>query len=330
MSGIRVCFSHRTAFQILRAVPPAKRKSIRRGAFELPDRSPSGEELRDILDRIVRAFPAIRFDDPVHVLLRTAEHRRLSADCREHVCAAAMSGSSFFSLLDGVYVVSPSFAFVNAAASSTSAISLSELAFELCGTYQGWRTGVDSAYDTAPLASVRELRAFAERYSSLDGARKALRSLRYVADGSASARETKQTLVLGLPHRYGGYALGIPRLNYEVQANGAARELTGKSCFRCDLCWPEAKVDVEYQSRLAHEGEPKRLKDSRRANALASMGWTVVGVTNDELDSLAATDAIADTIRRRLGKPSRVRVANHHARKLKLRRQLGLPVGLDR
>ena len=83
-------------------------------------------------------------------------------------------------------------------------------------------------------------------------------------------------------------------MNYEVKANPAARALTGKSCFRCDLCWPEAKLDVEYQSRESHSGEKKRIEDSRRANALASMGWTVVSVTNDELDSLAATDAIAD------------------------------------
>ena len=60
-----------------------------------------------------------------------------------------------------------------------------------------------------------------------------------------------------------------------------------------------------------------------------AMGWAVVGVTNDELDSLAATDAIADTIRRLLGKRVQVRVSDYHARKLRLRRQLGLPVGYD-
>ena len=58
-------------------------------------------------------------------------------------------------------------------------------------------------------------------------------------------------------------------------------------------------------------------------------GRTVSGVTNDELDSLAATDAIAEAIRRRLGKRLQMSVADHHARKLRLRRQLGLPVGYD-
>lgn len=118
-------------------------------------------------------------------------------------------------------------------------------------------------------------------------------------------------------------------MNYEVRASPAARALTGKSCFRCDLCWPEAKLDVEYQSRESHEGEASRIGDSRRMNALAAMGWTVVCITNDELDSLAATDVIADTIRRHLGKRSEVRVSGYHARKLRLRRQLGLRVGRE-
>lgn len=55
------------------------------------------------------------------------------------------------------------------------------------------------------------------------------------------------------------------------------------------------------------------------------MGWTVVSVTNDELDSLDATDTITQTIRRLLGLRSQIRISDYHARKLKLRRKLGLP-----
>ena len=65
------------------------------------------------------------------------------------------------------------------------------------------------------------------------------------------------------------------------------------------------------------------------ARALAAMGWTVLGVTNDELNSLAATDAVAEAIRRHLGKRLRTNVSDWHARKLRLRRRLGLPVGYE-
>ncbi len=186
---------------------------------------------------------------------------------------------------------------------------------------------METAYNVPALSSTRELLAFLARNLSLGGAGKLARAMAYIADCSASPRETKQALVLGLPHRYGGYGLGIPHMNFEVKANPAVRAMTGKRSFRLDLCWPGAKLDVEYQSRFSHEGEAARLSDSRRANALMAMGWTVVGVTNEELDSLAATDAIANTILQQLGKRAQVRTPDYHARKLKLRRQLGLPAG---
>ncbi|WP_255467413.1 hypothetical protein [Raoultibacter phocaeensis] len=240
-----------------------------------------------------------------------------------------LSGASFYRLAKGVYTAAPALSLVHMASHEKHAVGIQELAYELCGTYQTRRTGVESAYNVAPLASVRGLRDFVSRNASLGGAQKAMRSLRYVADGSASARETKQALVLGLPHMHGGYGLGVPRMNYEVQASSAARAITGKQSFRCDLCWPDAKLDVEYQSRESHSGEESRIGDSRRTNALVSMGWTVIEITNDELDSLVATDTIADAIRRHLGKRGRVRVPDYHARKLKLRRQLGLAVGYE-
>lgn len=203
-------------------------------------------------------------------------------------------------------------------------IALLEPAYEACGTHQTHRTGVTSAYDVAPLTSVAALQGLASLYPSLDGSRKVARILRYLADGSASSQETKQALVLGLPLMCGGYALGIPRMNYEIEADAAAQAIAGRRCFRCDLCWPEARLDVEYQSRESHAGEMSRLRDSRRTNALKSMGWHVVGITNDELGGLAATDTIAETLRRCLGRRLGVRPADYHARKLRLRRRLGL------
>ncbi|HJF63364.1 MAG TPA: endonuclease domain-containing protein [Gordonibacter urolithinfaciens] len=262
------------------------------------------------------AHHGIRIDQPVHVLVGTAAHRRLAPDFREHVCAAPLAGREFYRLAEGVF-----------SAGAALALALLELVYETCGTYQTRRTGVGSAYDVPPLACVDDLRTFVARNPSLVGAGKLGRVLRYTADRSASARETKQALVLGLPLRQGGEGLGIPRMNFVVRASPAARAISGRSSFRCDLCWPEAKLDVEYQSRFAHEGEASRLRDSRRTNALMAMGWTVVGVTNDELDSLAATETIARTIRRHLGKRSQFRIDDLHARKLELRRQLGLGVG---
>lgn len=328
MEPMRVCFSHRTAFEVLRTVDAQELVCAAAGAaLRLPDRAPSGDDLEDLIARIESAHPGLLIDHPAHILLGSASRCRSSSRRVPHVCTQQLQGRPLFRLPGGIGVCSAAFACVQTAPSTRGKIDLLELAYELCGTYRTRRTSAVPAYQVPPLVSARTLRDFALRNPSIDGAQSVARVVPYLADGSASPRETKQALVLGLPHRYGGYGLGIPRMNYSVKASSAARALTGKSYFRCDLCWPEAKLDVEYQSRWAHEGEASRIKDSRRANALASMGWTVVGVTNDELDSLVAIDAIADTIRRRLGKRSQVRVGDYHTRKLKLRRQLGLPVG---
>ena len=141
----------------------------------------------------------------------------------------------------------------------------------------------------------------------------------------AALEKDAVALLLGLPLRYGGYNLGIPQMNWRVEEKGEARSIARRGHFRCDLCWPEARIDVEYQSREMHGGEEKRVNDSRRVNALTEMGWTVVGVTGDELASITATDAIADALRKRLGKRAcRVDEALL-ARRMQLRSRLGLP-----
>lgn len=323
------CFGYRTAFQILRQTEPRDRKPLR-SSYAPPDRTPTDDELASHIDLLREAYPFMALDRPYHVLVADARcRRRLARTCMTHVCAAQLSGQPFRRLSTGAAVSAAELAFVHAAALEKNPVSLLELGYELCGSYQTPRTGVPSGYQVPALSSVRAIKDFAARNPSLRGAAKAMRATRYLADGSASPRETKKALVLGLPHMYGGYGLGIPRMNHKVPASPAARALTGKSFFRCDLCWPEAKLDVEYQSRESHAGEENRILDSRRTNALIAMGWTVVCVTNDELDSLTATDAIAETIRKHLGKRPQVRVSGYHARKLKLRRQLGLPVGYD-
>lgn len=329
MRPFPICFGYETALQILRTTSMHERSLLRSGPRALPNEAPNAKVFSRSFELLKASHPAMVIERPAHILVSRASQCRSSSAFTVHACSTELQGRSLLRLEDGVHASSAALAFAHLAAREKSAIALLELGYELCGTYQTRRTGVPSDYQVEPLASVRVLEAFVARNPSLRGAAKAAKALRYVADNSASPRETKQALALGLPMMYGGYGLGIPRMNFEVRASPAARALTGKSCFRCDLCWPEAKLDVEYQSRESHSGEEKRLEDSRRTNALVAMGWTVLSVTNDELDSLVATDTIADTIRRHLGKRQQVRVSGYHARKLKLRRQLGLPVGYD-
>lgn len=324
-----IYFSHQTALQIIREIGIDKLVRLRGQTSTLPSQSPSTEEVANAIAQLECAYPHLHIERPAHILVGSSSRCRFSATCQPHRCAIPLSYGSFYKIERGIYVASPPLAFIQMTSQTKDKISLIELGYELTGTYQTLRTATTARYQVPSLTSVRALRDYANRNASLNGAQKVLNVVRYITDGSASARETKQALVLGLPHRYGGAGLGIPHMNYKVETSREARAITGKKYFRCDLCWPEAKLDVEYQSRAWHEGEEHRISDSRRTHALTAMDWTVVAITGSELDSLTATDVIAQSLRKRLGIHSQIRIADYHARKLKLRRQLGLPMGYD-
>ena len=291
----------------------------------LPAQAPLREEVLAAIDLAEGELQGLRIERPAHILVGSTQHCWKNDDYVSHACSATLSKGSFRRLGPGVYACAPALVFALAGGQKTSDVALLELAYELCGTYSTPLTCEKSVYNTSALATADELADYARRNGDVKGARKALRLARFVADGSASPRETKLALLLGLPHTMGGGGLGIPRMNYEVEATREARLIAQRASFRCDLCWPEACLDVEYQSRAIHGNEASRIDDSRRENALHAMGWEVVGVTNEELDSQAACDVITSTLAKRLGKDPRVRTKDYRERKMSLRAELGLP-----
>ncbi len=326
----RICFGHLTALQILQPLDRACWRPRRARARTLPDHAPRAGELQRKLELLETMHADLRFEKPAHVLVGNP-NCRASPTCKPHVHGNPLPSGSLLRLDRETTLTAPATSFVHLARQASETALLSELGWEMCGSYQTKRTGTRPAYQVEPLTSTRALRTYVTKNPSMGGARKVQRILPYLADGSACPRANRSShSSSGCPCHAEGYGLGIPRMNYEVSANSAARAISGRRSFRCDLCWPEAKLDVEYQSREHHEGEVSRLRDSRRANALVAMGWIVIGVTNDELDSMLATDTIAASIRKRLCKRLQMRFPDHHARKLGLRRELaGCRFGFD-
>lgn len=262
---------------------------------------------------------------PLHVLIGSNKRCRQSSDCVPHVCTARLTHGDVYRIAEGLDCIAPAFAFV-LAASCLTVPKLLELGYEFCGSYRkDPRTG-ETVFNVPPLMSASNVRSFLHGHKGIVGRRKACQAAPYLADGSASPRETKAAIMLALPQMLGGYAMGTPSMNFEVNATALARTIADRKSFRCDLCWPKAKLDVEYQSREFHEGEESRIKDSRRTNALMSMGFTVVGITNKELEDPGSTEVIVDTIAKALRKRRQTEPARYEFLKRELREELGLPV----
>ena len=266
MSRPSICLGYKSALEVARAVKPDDLTMAKGGGRMLPDSAPSSTELRSVLERLEANHPGLHLERPVHLVVHNVSNYRGTELGKFHACTKAFSGKSLLRLND-VLVSTPELALVQAATQEKNLVALLELGWELCGSYRTARTSLQPAYQVEPLTTTKALRDFVSRNASLDGAGKVARILPYFADGSASPRETKLALILGLPMMHGGQGLGIPSMNHEVPANGAAWAISHRKSFRCDACWPEAKLDVEYQSKENHEGENSRIRDSRRANA---------------------------------------------------------------
>lgn len=290
-----------------------------------PSKAASRDQANDLTIRTCDPYLPAGIPMPLHCVSSSASTPRSAEFRKPHLCRLPLSGNALQRWNESILLSSPSLAFIQEA-SLRSFVDTLVLGFELCGTYQQQTLATSTVYGTQPLTSVRKIRGFLERNSRLFGAQRARAAASYLVDGSASPRETQAALLLGLPAFYGGYGLGMPSMNYEISCTPQATAISGRRTLRCDLFWPEASIAVEYQSREFHSGDLCRIRDSRRTNALQAMGIAVVGLTNNELESVEATDVIVETVRKAQGVRFRTAVGNYHARKLRLRRQLGLPL----
>lgn len=319
----KLVFCGKTALELAHFLNDANATPSRTVLASLPARAPSDADLQRILAPLcIRNRPA-PISRPVHLLFRNNSHHRKTPLRIPHRCTRLPKGRPLLKISENMFVVSPAFALCELA-DGADELDLLLLLWEACGNYRSTLTWTENAYETTPATSLRSLTRFIGENSHLHGSASIKRALRYVRDGSASARESQIALFMGLPIRYGGFNLGLPQMNYRVNASPEARLIAGRTHFRCDLCWPERKVDVEYQSDESHEGKIMRIKDSRRTNALISMGWNVINITNSEVKSLSTLEQIAERIRKMLRKRSYPRTHELDVRRLRLHRGLGI------
>lgn len=105
-------------------------------------------------------------------------------------------------------------------------------------------------------------------------------------------------------------------MNARVEIPAAARKLTSHGHFECDLFW-EGRLAVEYDSNAHHTSKTDIARDSKRRNALVSMGIPVITVTWDQLRSVVEMERVAFAVAGYLGK--RLRKERFRKRQMQLR-----------
>lgn len=256
-------------------------------------------------------------DRPLHVLVSDSSTRRSSSDIACHTQASALPPRSILDSQNGFCVCCPELCFVQMAATLTLP-KLVELGYELCGTYDASGTTLRRC---APLTSGERIASFIERAGRLNGKAAATRALRYAMDASASPRETILAMLLSLPYSLGGYGIPAPTLNHRIDLDQRGQRIAGRGYLVCDLYWPQAKLDVEYDGG-DHESAERMQKDSMRRDALISRGITVVTVTKWQLDDGGELNGIAHMIAERLGKRLRYKDPAFTQKHIALREEL--------
>ena len=266
------------------------------------------------------------FPPPVHIMIGDRTARQGSKKTKLHLFSGETPVGCFMNVGSGLMMSSPEFCFCQMAGQLTLA-KLIELGYELCGVY-ALPPNDDASipeigfYKRKPLTNVNKVQVFLETMSAFKGCNKAKRAMRYILDGSASPMETKLAIFLTLPYMLGGYAFALPELNKRITLTKTARKYFNKGYYICDLYWPKSKTAVEYDSDQQHTGSDRIANDSKRRNALASMGIKVVSVTKQQLYSSVELERAARTIAKHMNRRLFTTKSEFYAMHRELRKQL--------
>ncbi len=255
---------------------------------------------------------------PIHTVVPTQTARSQSASVRSHLWAASQHRGLYVDA-GGFYVSTPEAIFFQLA-SELSMPELVMLGLRMCSGYILDPDEHCGFRKHEPLTSVAELRKLAPRMRGTRGFDKARRALRYIADGSASPRESEVAALLCLPVSAGGYGLPTPQFNYEITVDLPDATMRQHHEHRkCDLFWPAARLGLEYDSKQFHSEGWQKDSDAARRTSLELCGITIISARSEQVSDVWKFDELAQLVAKRLGRRLRSTRSDLAARRLNLR-----------
>ncbi len=251
------------------------------------------------------AFPYL--SKPIHCLTTSSSVNKRKSNFTIHVTTQPIKRQSLIQVREGLVVPTPELALLQLA-NTESKLSVLHYAFAFCGGFALSGCSKDDLTNSATLTSVTALAKAARKFNGLHGAPKLRSLLPYVLNDSRSPQESLLAMVLTLPHYLGGFNLKAPKLNYRIDPGKRALQLGFSNYYVADLCWPEKRLIVEYDSNYAHLSPEQKTYDEARRNSLEYANYKLISVTSQQLSSITAMNAIAKEIARHLDQRIRPRV----------------------
>ena len=263
---------------------------------------------------------------PVDVLVFSPETRQVSNSVKCRVWSSSVPNGAFFRVGD-MMVSSPEFVYLQMARSLSTA-QLVALGCELCGHYALRPGGTSRSGDlgvcptrTAPLTNIDSIGRFLAASCGAPGLVNASRALKHVVEGSRSPMETMTALFLALPPTLGGYGFERPVMNAYIELDEEARTIARRRYCQGDICWPEHKLDIEYDGEV-HVGAAQMRSDAGRKLGIERMGWRVLTVTSAQVLDIDRFEVVAREAARRMKRTLKTRIMGHTVKRLALRQDL--------
>lgn len=309
-----IVLTHFTALEALRS--PALKQRLLKGdrcAAEPPAKAPSRDELVTISSRLPERVRSIR---PLEILIAHDAARTRPRHVRTHRALASLPANSAVEIAPGIRCVSPEHLAVQLASLLTP-LELIVLLSELLGTYAIAPELEDGMFRRrSPLTTPELVKDHLEALGPAPGTAKVRRALEKACVGSASPRETKLSLRLGLRKCLGGYGLDVLSMNGPLEVR-RIHDSMKKGVRKPDVLLlsregpekggkPYRGVAVEYDGK-DHDSFEQHARDVERHNELTAIGLVEYLVTKRQYGDLDYMDGLAELIRQELGIP-RVRV----------------------
>lgn len=263
------------------------------------------------------------FAQPYHIAVFHRDNRRRLQGICCHVVPDCLREVPHYLAASGVLLPPPELALVQQSR-ARSVIEVIVEATVLCSAY-AIGPG-NELQERSPVATPERIAAACCRHHAAFGCNTLRRAEGWIMPNAASPREVALALVLCLPCRLGGYGLPKAMLNVALSLPKRIRDASAAAYYVADLCWPDSRLVIEYDSDEYHLTPQQQHRDAVKRMVLEEMGYRVLTVTKRQLNDPREMDKVARVVSSILHRQFRIRCRDFRTRQFELWRAVGLPV----